>query len=256
MQNTIFIILFLILGLVLGSFLNVVIYRLPRGKSLIAPRSRCNYCKKMISAYDNIPLVSWILLKGRCRKCHRRISVRYPVVESISALLLAGLYVKFGLSVETLIYGILFLFLIPISFIDMDKGLILDKLTIPGFILGVILVFTFHFLNWKIALLGAFSASTLTWLLGVVVKNVLHKESLGFGDVKLLVMTGIYLGFPNILISLFFGAIIATVFVFIGMAMRKITLVDRIPFGPFIALGIVSYIYAGQELVTWYYGLY
>ncbi|HEX9934025.1 MAG TPA: prepilin peptidase [bacterium] len=245
-------ILLLLLGLSLGSFFNVVIYRLPRGQSIVKPRSRCPSCKKTIRWFDNIPVVSYVILKGRCRRCGRSISVRYPLVEILTALLLVGLYFKFGQAIFTLIYGVLFAFLVPIAWIDIDRQIIPDKLTIPGFIMGWVLVSAFHFLNWKSALLGSIGTGAFLWGLGVATKSALKKETLGFGDVKLLVMTGVYLGFPDMFLALFLGALCATVFLFFALCLKRLKTTDRIPFGPFIALGIVIYVFIGDTLVHWY----
>lgn len=246
--------LFILLGLSLGSFFNVVIYRLPRGRSLIKPGSHCPSCRKPIQYFDNIPVLSYLILKGRCRNCLQKIPIRYPVVESVTALLFVGLYLKFGLSNSMLINGVLVAFLVPITFIDIDWKIIPDKLTIPGFILGLILVQAFHFLSWKVMILGSLSASLSLWLMSSIMKLVLKKETLGFGDVKMLAMTGVFIGFPAIFQSLFLGSVIALFFLVIGMAFKKVNATDRIPFGPFIALGIVAYLFAGQELMKWYCG--
>ncbi len=256
MWEAYFFTLFLLLGLSLGSFFNVVIFRLPRGISLISPRSHCPSCKQPIRYFDNVPVLSYLMLKGRCRSCGSTISGRYPLVEFISALLYVGLYIRFRLSISTLVYGTLFAFLIPIAFIDIDRQIIPDKLTIPGFILGVVLVTAFHFLNWRSMFLGSIVSGAFLWLLGLLGKTALNKETLGFGDVKLLVMTGIYLGFPGNLISLFLGASAAMVLVIVGMLLKRIELSNRIAFGPFIALSAIVYVYVGNALVKWYLGLF
>ena len=256
MWDAYFVTLFLFFGLSLGSFFNVVVYRLPRGMSLVSPRSHCPSCKRPIGYFDNIPVLSYLLLKGRCRHCGSTISGRYPLVESVTALLYAGLFIRFGLSISTLVYGVLFAFLIPIIFIDIDRQIIPDRLTAPGFILGMVLVPAFHFLSWRSMVLGSAVTGVFIWLLGLAGKTMLKKETLGFGDVKMLVMTGIYLGFPGNLISLFLGAIAAMVLVVIGMLLKKMEFSNRIPFGPFIALGIIVYVYVGPELVNWYLGLF
>jgi leader peptidase (prepilin peptidase)/N-methyltransferase len=243
------------IGLSLGSFLNVVIYRLPRGMSLALPRSHCTLCKKPIRIFDNIPLFSYLFLAGKCRHCGSAIPLRYLLVEVLTAALLAGLYVRFQLSAAMVIYGTLFIFLVPITFIDIDRQIIPDKLTVPGFILGLALVFGFHFLSWKQVLSGILLPGPSLWLLGLGATALLKKEALGFGDVKLLMMAGVFLGFWGVLLSLFLGAVSAVVFLAGGSAMKRLDLRDRIPFGPFIALGIIVYVYFGNEIVHWYYGL-
>jgi leader peptidase (prepilin peptidase)/N-methyltransferase len=244
-----------IVGLSLGSFLNVVIHRLPRGMSLAVPRSHCPSCKKSIRFYDNIPLLSYTFLAGRCRNCGHSIPFRYPLVELVTAMLLAGLHLRYQLSISFVIYAALFLFLIPIIFIDIDHQIIPDKLTIPGFILGIALVLGFHFLSWKSVLAGAVITGPGLWLLGLAATALLKKDALGFGDVKLLMMGGVFMGFWGILLSLFLGAILAVFYLAGGAAMRRIDLHDRLPFGPFIALGIIVYVFLGDKIVYWYYWL-
>jgi leader peptidase (prepilin peptidase) / N-methyltransferase len=247
------IILFLLIGLSLGSFLNVVIYRLPRGMSLALPRSHCPSCKKSIHYFDNVPLLSFMLLGGRCRHCRSAIPWRYPLVEALSAVLLVSLFLKFQLTPATLIYGVLFGLLIPITFIDIDRMIIPDKLTAPGFILGLGLVFGFHFLSWKSVLLGIAVPGPALWLLGWVVSSLLKKEALGFGDVKFLIMAGTFLGFGGVVLALLFGAVLSLIFLAFGAALKRLSLKSRLPFGPFIALGIIVYVYFGHEIVNWYF---
>ncbi len=255
MKNLCTILIFL-LGLILGSFLNVVIYRLQRGLSIVFPGSSCPVCKKPIRFYDNIPLLSYILLKGRCRQCGSSISWRYPFVEGLTALCLLALYLKYGITFQFLSYGILILFLIPISFIDIDKGLVLNKLTILCFILGVLLILGFQIETWKNSLFGAIGGGGIIWLMGVLGKMIFRKDSLGFGDVKLLVTIGVYVGFPEVAMCLFLGICIAGVFIFGGLILKKLSLGNTIPFGPFIALGTLVYLIWGPSLVNWYLGWY
>jgi len=246
----------LVLGLIMGSFLNVVIYRLPRGLSLVTPRSHCPSCGKPIKFYDNIPLISYILLRGRCRECGAPISWRYPLVEGLTALCLALLFLKYGLSVKWVTYSVLTLFLIPISFIDVEKGLILNKLTIPCFIFGILFVLAFQIETWKDALFGAVIGGAVMWLIAVLGKLLFKKESLGMGDVKLLVMIGAYVGFPDVLISLFLGVLAAAIFILGGVILKKLRFGSTIPFGPFIAIGTLVYLVWGGAILNWYAGLF
>ncbi len=242
----------ILFGLVIGSFLNVVIYRLQRGLSIVYPGSACPSCAKPIRFYDNIPLLSYFLLRGHCRHCGSPISWRYPFVEGLTALCLTGLFFKYGLSVEWIAYGILVLFLIPISFIDIDKGLILNKLTIPCFILGIIFILGFQIETWKNVFFGAVGGGCIVWFIGIIGKIIFHKDSMGFGDVKLLVTIGVYVGFPDVAICLFLGICIAALFIFGGLVLKKIRFGSTIPFGPFIALGTVVYLMWGSSLIQWY----
>lgn len=245
-----------ILGLILGSFLNVVIHRLPRKLSLIHPGSRCTTCSKPIRFYDNIPLVSYTILKGRCRHCGARISLRYPLVELLTAICLAGLYIKYGLTGEFLAYAALTLFLIPISFIDLDKRLILNRLTIPCFFAGIALVLGFNIQPWARALLGAVSGGIIVLLIAILGKAIFRKESMGMGDVKLLICIGVYVGFPGVALCLFFGVFLAALLIIAGMILGRLRMGDTIPFGPFIAVGAMIYLLWGESLLGWYLGQY
>ena len=248
--------LVVILGLILGSFLNVVIYRLPRGLSLVAPRSYCPVCGKPIKFYDNVPLISYLLLRGRCRECGARISWRYPFVEGITALCLALLFLKYGLSIKWIMYSVLTLFLIPISFIDAERGLILNKLTIPCFIFGIFLVLIFQIEMWKSFLFGALAGGGIMLAIAIAGKLLFKKESLGMGDVKLLVIIGTYVGFPHVLISLFFGTLVAAIFILWGIIFKRLRFGNTIPFGPFIAIGTLVYLVWGGTILNWYAGLF
>jgi len=152
-------------------------------------------------------------------------------------------------------YEVMILFLIPISFIDIDEGLILNKLTIPGFIIGIGFILGFHIENWKSILLGIVGGGGILLLIGFLGELIFRKESMGMGDVKLIVMIGAYVGFPAVLISLFFGVFSAAIYIVIALSLKKIRMGNTIPFGPFIALGTLVFILRGQELCDWYFNL-
>jgi len=248
--------LIIITGLALGSFLNVVIYRIPQKLSIVKPGSFCPSCGKPVKFYDNIPVLSYIILKGRCRYCRSEISVRYLIVESLTALLLLFLYLKFGLSGAFLTYSVLTLFLIPISLIDIDHGLILNKLTVPGCILGIILVILLQIETWQSMLAGAVAGGGSSLLIGFLGTVFLKKESMGMGDVKLLILTGIYVGFPGVLLGFFYGVFIAALYIVVRMALKSLKIGETIPFGPFIAIGTLVHILFGKAILLWYLGLF
>lgn len=243
-----------LVGLILGSFLNVVINRLPEKMSLVRLRSQCPSCKENIRFYDNVPLLSYLILQGHCRHCRQRIPIKYPVVEALTALCLIALYLKFGLSARMLAYGVLTLFLIPISFIDLDKGLILNRLTIPCFILGVPLILGLQIETWKQVLLGAVGGGVIVLLIAGFGKLLFKKDSMGMGDVKLLVIIGVYTGFPDVALCLFYGILVAAIVILGGMILKKLRRGDIIPFGPFIAVGTLVYLLWGEEILQWYAG--
>ena len=249
------IIAFGLVGLLLGSFLNVIICRLPNHESIVLPGSRCPGCKTAIKPYDNIPVFSYLILKGKCRACGTPISWQYPVVELITGLLLALLYWKFGWTPEFLIYSILALFLLPIAAIDLKYRLILNKLTVPGFILGMVLMLGLQIENWKSLILGALCGGLVIFAIGYLGTLLFKKESMGMGDVKLFVMIGIYIGLKGVLLSMLFSVYIAAIFILGGLVLRKLKLGETIPFGPFIAIGSLAYLMCGDSVVRWYLSL-
>jgi len=242
----------LILGLMLGSFLNVVIHRVPVRMSIARPRSHCPNCGRPVRIKDNVPVLSYLWLRGRCRDCGVRISWRYPVVEALTALVLILLYIKLGNSWAYLVYGLLSLFLIAIAFIDAEKRIVPNRLTVPGFILGITLTPIFQIETPQSVLLGALAGGAVCLALGWFGKAVFRKDSLGMGDVKLLVMIGAYVGFPDVFFCLFFGVVVAAAYIACAMILRKMKLGAIIPFGPFIAIGTLVYLLCGQTILAWY----
>jgi leader peptidase (prepilin peptidase) / N-methyltransferase len=254
-MDFVLIMLLAVFSLSMGSFFNVVIHRMPRGESLVSPASHCPSCNHRIRFYENIPLFSFVVQNGKCRHCRAPISWRYPVVEGLTALTLLSLLAVFGWSPELLVYGVLMLFLIPISFIDLETGFIPDKLTFPAFLLGIIFLFVFQIVNWKSAVIGSVSGGIFLLILMALGKAVFKKDAMGMGDVKLLVMIGVYVGFPAVFFSLFLGSLVAFIVILAGLLLKKQSLKSTIPFGPFIAIGSLSYILGGKLLIKWYLGL-
>lgn len=246
----IFYILIFILGLILGSFLNVVVHRLPRGESVVFPASHCPVCQAKIQLYDNIPILSYLILRGTCRSCKTGISLRYPLIELLTGLVLLAVALRYGISEETLIFGILVCFLIPISIIDFQVGLILNKLTLSGFIVGVGLVLAFQPERWKMMLIGAVGGGLMLLFFAMLGKLLFKKDSLGMGDVKLVVLIGAYIGFPAILIAFYLGVVLAGLFILGGILFRRIELGETIPFGPFIALGAFVFVLWGDTITA------
>jgi leader peptidase (prepilin peptidase)/N-methyltransferase len=237
-----------ILGLILGSFFNVVIHRLPREESIVRPRSRCPRCGTPIHFYDNVPLLSYALLKGRCRSCGAPISIQYPLIELGTAIALVAVAIRYGFSEQTLIFGVLILFLIPIAVIDFHTRLILNKLTLPGLIAGTVLICLLAPERWKEIPFGALGGGLILLFFALIGKWVFKKESIGMGDVKLVMMVGAFLGFPEVWIAFYFGAAIAMVYILSGLIFKRIRFGDMIPFGPFIALGTVVFVLWGDSI--------
>jgi leader peptidase (prepilin peptidase) / N-methyltransferase len=244
-------ILFFILGLVLGSFANVCIYRLPAGKSIVTPGSQCPKCGKNILWYDNIPLLSYILLRGKCRFCKAPISFRYFIVELLTGVLFLLTFLKFGVSPALFVYLIFVLALIIVSFIDIDTFLIPDVIVLPGILLGLIFSVLFPQIHqiqihqitrtgsFLYSLEGVLLGGLVLLFLGVVGKFIFKKEAMGGGDVKLLAMIGAFLGWKCVLLSLFFGSLLGTVVSLSLIVAGKKKIEEYVPFGPYLGLGAV-----------------
>jgi leader peptidase (prepilin peptidase)/N-methyltransferase len=237
-----------VLGAIVGSFLNVVAYRLPRGESLSHPPSRCPNCGAPVKPYDNIPVLSWLLLRGRCRSCKEPISIRYPLVEAGTALLCALVVIVKGADEDAVIGIVLVLLLVPVTLIDLDHHLIPNKITYPGFVLGVVLIAvldTDSIVEHLIASAAAGGFLFLAWFF--------YPRGMGMGDVKLAFVLGIYLGravAPAMFVAFIAGALVG------GLVIARMGVKDGrkagIPFGPWLALGGVVGLLAGDALVDWY----
>ncbi|MEJ5378249.1 MAG: A24 family peptidase [bacterium] len=239
-------------GMVVGSFLNVCIYRLPRQESLVYPGSHCPKCGTPVRPYDNIPILSYLLLKGRCRKCRQSISPRYPLVEALTggvALALAG---RYGWAPETPIFFLLCCGLIVISFIDLDHQIIPNRITYPGIPLGILASFLIPGVTLEDSLLGMALGGGILWLVAIVFQWVRKKEGMGFGDVKLLAMIGAFLGWKAVILTLVLSSFVGAVVGYAALRLSGKDVREPIPFGPFLALGALVYMLGGEELVQWY----
>jgi len=236
----------LLFGTVVGSFLNVCIYRLPEGESIIWPASHCPYCKTQIKWYDNIPLLSFILLKGRCRYCNKPISWQYPLVELLTGIFTFLVYQKVGISLITLIYLLFIYALIVISFIDLKWQIIPDIISIPGIFCGLIASLILPDLSFKDALYGALLGGGMLFLVAYGYYFIKKREGMGGGDIKLLAMIGAFLGWKAIpfviLIASLTGSLIGILWIFL----QKKDKYFPIPFGPFLALGAICLLFFPQ----------
>ena len=241
-----------VFGAVVGSFLNVCIYRMPLDQSVVSPGSRCVGCGTAIRWYDNIPVISWLLLRGRCRFCQAPFSFRYPLVELITAVLSLLLFMKYGLSPS---YGVMFIFcaaLIVITFIDFDHQIIPDELSLPGIVLGFLSSFFLPEPGWISSLLGAVAGWGSLALIFYGYLWLTGREGMGGGDAKLLAMMGAFLGLQAIPFIIFASSLVGTV---AGLSIMAVQRKDRhlaIPFGPYLALGALLYIFVGPQLIQWY----
>lgn len=223
-----------VFGLALGSFLNVCIHRLPRGLSVVSPRSACPSCNTPIAAYDNIPVLSWLILRGRCRRCHERITPRYAIVELICGLLFLFVFLYFGLTLATLKYFLFSFLILGLIFTDAETHLLPDKMTLPGFAAGLVFAFVVpvtgllsrYFpdafsampeIGWRVlsfsdALVAAAVGAGFIWLAGEVYMRVRGIEGMGFGDVKLMALIGAFLGLKLTLFVLFAASLAGGVY--------------------------------------------
>lgn len=251
------IVLAALLGACVGSFLNVCIVRLPEDRSVVFPGSHCVTCKAPILWYDNIPVLSYILLRGRCRKCGARISWVYPLIEIAASGLFVLFYATLGLSPAAFVYLGLSLALLVETVIDLRYQIIPDEITLPGMALGLLASAVWPALHgkevwWSGALaasIGLLAGGGFLYAAGTLAEKILKKEAMGGGDVKLLAFIGAVLGWQGVLwtvlVSSFTGAIA-------GSILRWTTGEERIPFGPYLALGTFLYIFFGQSSIRWY----
>jgi leader peptidase (prepilin peptidase)/N-methyltransferase len=233
-----------VLGFCIGSFLNVVIYRLPRGESIVTGRSHCPNCARVIAWYDLVPLLSYLVLGGRCRSCRAAISGRYPLVESLTGVLFLILYLHFGLRIVLVKSLFLTSLLVAVSFIDIDHFFIPNRLVLAGVVCGVVFSLFVPDVSLWSALLGA--ASTAGFLLLVA---LLSRGGMGMGDIKLGLVTGLFLGWPLGLTGLLIGVCLGGFLGIILLASKIKSRKDPIPFGPFIALGTLIAMLWGAQIL-------
>jgi leader peptidase (prepilin peptidase) / N-methyltransferase len=245
-----------ILGLLLGSFANLLIYRLPKDQPWAWDRSRCKECGTVIKWYDNIPVLSWFLLRGRCRKCKTPYSFRYVIVELLTGVLFSLCYFYYGFSWLTLEYSIFCWMLVVVSFIDFDHMILPDEFTIGGIVIGLIGAALNPERNFMESFIGVVVGGGFLWLLAYFYFVYSKKEGLGGGDIKLIAWIGAILGWKVIPFVITSSAILGS-FVGIAVAIKsKEGLKAAIPFGPYLALGALLSIFQGQTLAQHYLSLF
>jgi leader peptidase (prepilin peptidase)/N-methyltransferase len=241
-------------GAVIGSFLNVCIYRLPLRKSIVWPSSACPHCRRELSWYENIPVVSWLVLRGRCRTCGASIGIQYPLVEAITAVMFAVAWWYYGpgpLLASRLIFGCA---LIVLFAIDLEHHLLPNVITLPFIVVGFMFsLFTEP--GWKASLIGIVAGGGALWLIAEVYYRVRHEEGLGMGDVKMLAMVGGFLGWQLTLMTLMLASLGGTVIGLALIATSRGTMKHALPFGTFLALGAAVAGTFGPQLLDWYMGL-
>ncbi len=244
--------IFLILGLIVGSFLNVCIHRIPKEESIVFPFSYCPACKKRIGPLQNIPIISFLLLRGRCRNCHEPISWRYPLVEFLNGAGYLFILHRFGPSFETLIYALFFSALLTLTFIDLAHQILPDVITLPGIVLGVLASSFLLPTGWKDSLIGLFIGGGLFYLIAFLSLALLKKEGMGGGDIKLVAMIGAFLGWKGMLLAILSASVSGSIIGILLIATRKRHRNDPIPFGPFLALGALIALFWGNIIFDLY----
>jgi leader peptidase (prepilin peptidase)/N-methyltransferase len=255
-----------ILGAVWGSFFNVVIARVPRGESIVRPPSRCMSCQAPVRALDNIPVLSYLLLRGRCRQCGVRISWRYPLVEALTAVLAAAIFWKFAgadggelVAVRLGRFAAYFTFastLVVLGFIDLDTKRLPDVITLPGTVVLFLAAFAAHDVSWQERLIGVAAGYLFVRLIADFYYYVLKREGLGLGDGKLLAMMGAVLGWKALPVVVFVASLVGTAISIPillstrnrarGTSLRHV----EVPFGPFLAIGALVYLFVGARILA------
>ena len=245
----------LLVGLVVGSYLNVVIHRLPRGMSTVRPRSRCPRCDRQVRARDNIPVLSYLLLRGRCRDCKAPIHWRYPLVEAATAALFVASVLRFGVSVDALAAAIFCALMLSLAMIDAEHYILPDRLTLPGVVVGLALSPWVSWLGLGTAFLGAALGAGILGALWGGWYLLRGEEGMGLGDIKMLALVGAFLGWRGVLVTLFFGALSGAV---VGVALISRgdgSMKTKLPFGTFLAAAALLALFAGQEITSAYFDL-
>ena len=245
------ILLFALVGAVVGSFLNVCIYRLPRGQSIVWPPSACPSCRRRLAWFENVPVVGYLILRGRCRTCRAPIGLRYPLVEAVTALMFAAALWYYGpgvLLVSRLVFGCA---LIVLFAIDLEHHLLPNVITLPGIVIG----FAFSFVagpGWLGSLIGILVGGGILYTIAEVYFRVRREEGLGMGDVKMLAMIGAFLGWQLTLMTLMMASFSGSVIGVLMIAARRGDLKYALPFGTFLAMGAALAAVVGNPLLDWY----
>ena len=241
-----------IFGTAIGSFLNVCIFRLPLDQSIVTPSSHCFSCKKPIPFYDNIPLVSFILLRGKCRHCGVPFSFQYPVVELLAGFFALACVFRWGFTINALSIFIFIAALIVITFIDFEHKIIPDVISLPGLLYGLLASLIFQRISFVDSLLGGLLGGGSLLLVAGLYYLLTKQEGMGLGAVKLIAMMGTFLGWQSILFIVMIGSITGAMIQLTAMVIKKKGRRYAIPFGPFLSFGAVAYLFYGQEIIYWY----
>lgn len=241
-----------VLGSIVGSFLNVCIYRIPAGQSVVFPPSSCPKCGHRICWYQNIPVLSYLLLGGCCSSCNSRISLRYPSIEMLTGTLFVLVFSLFGFSFATVVYCFFVSALVIITFIDLDHQIIPDVISLPGIVIGFACSFMVPWISWVDSLLGVLVGGGILLAIAWIYEKLAKREGMGGGDIKLLAMLGAFMGWKAVLPIIFLASLVGTL---IGVPLMLIQKGDSklaIPFGPFLASAAIVYLFWGQQIIHWY----
>ncbi len=239
-----------IFGAIIGSFLNVLILRLPANESIAFPGSHCPKCKHPISWYDNIPVLSWIVLGGKCRNCKVEISIQYPLIEMTIALVWAAAVWHYGIGLNAITAAVFGTILLGIAITDARHYLIPDEYTWGGLVLGLLLSFRGGVDGLIEAGIGAAVGFGLLYLVAVIGEKVFRKEAMGGGDIKMMAMVGAFVGWKGVLLTIFGGSLLGTI-IFVPLSLKEKRLV---PFGIFLAAAAAIVFVVGEDLIEWYMG--
>lgn len=238
-----------LLGAVIGSFLNVVILRLPESETSIAfPASHCPHCKTPLRWFENIPLVSYLVLRGRCCHCRAPISLQYPVVELLTALLAVAVLAAFGVNVTAVGMFVFCAALVTIIWIDIHHQIIPDAISLPGILIGFLFSFISAFVSWQDSLIGLLAGGGVFYLISLGYYLIRKQEGLGGGDIKLLALLGAFLGWQSLLFIIFASSLSGSIVGLIAMRSQKKGGSTRIPFGPFLALSGMAYLFFRPQI--------
>lgn len=237
----------------IGSFLNVCICRIPLGESIAYPPSRCPACEGKIKGYDNIPILSYFILRGKCRGCGKSISFRYPFIEALTAALILLLHARFALSADFFVLSFFTCALIVITFIDLDHQIIPDRISVVGIPIGFALsLFVLSTTTWLDSLIGIAAGGGFFLFIALAYYLVARKEGMGGGDIKLLAMIGAFAGWQGVIFVVFFSSLVGSVVGILYIVLSGRGSRSPIPFGPFLALGAYLYFMVGEEIINFY----
>ncbi len=236
--------------------MNVCIYRLPTSTSIAdPPRSMCPSCSSLIKFYDNIPVFSYLWLKGRCRYCNAPISFRYLVVEVLSGIAALSVLFRFGLTLEGLVYFIFIASLLVITFIDIDHRIIPDIITLPGIPIGLVASFALPKVTLLSSVLGLLAGGGSLWGVAWAYHRITGKDGMGGGDIKLLAMIGTIVGWQGVIFTIFVSSAVGTIIGMTVMLVKGKNMKFAVPFGPFLAIGAMAYLFFGERIIFWYFNL-